>query len=115
MSKLTDLLNVYGADTIPTMERFLQDEEMYLDCLLSFSKDEGFPKLEAALQGKDFSAAFDYAHMLKGVAANLGLTPLYKTICVLVEALRTHDYANCDQQLYDIKIEKVRMEKIILQ
>ena len=92
MSKLTDLLNVYGADTIPTMERFLQDEEMYLDCLLSFSKDEGFQKLEAALQEKNFSAAFDDAHMLKGVAANLGLTPLYKTIVRTIMQIVTNSF-----------------------
>ncbi|MCH4239624.1 MAG: Hpt domain-containing protein [Oscillospiraceae bacterium] len=114
MSELTERMDTYGADTAATMERFLNDEVMYLKCLHIFSKDSGFTDLSSALEKKDYTEAFESAHMLKGVASNLGLTPLYDKICILVEALRRQDDANTAQQYQNICTEKERMIKILL-
>ncbi|WOC31371.1 MULTISPECIES: Hpt domain-containing protein [Caproicibacterium] len=114
MSRLIDLLNVYGADTAVTMERFLQDEALYQSCLQSFSADPAFDELRRALQKQDFTAAFNAAHTLKGVAGNLGLTPLFNTISTLVEALRAKEFSNVVQQHKAICLEKERMESILL-
>lgn len=114
MSELTKRMDTYGADTTATMERFLNDEDMYVKCLHIFSKDSGFTDLAFALEKKDYIAAFESAHMLKGVASNLGLTPLYDEICILVEALRRQDYVNTTQQYQNICTEKKRMIKMLL-
>ncbi len=37
----------------------------------------------------DLTGAFEAAHTLKGVAGNLGLTPLYEAVCAIVEPLRS--------------------------
>ncbi|MEG0963534.1 MAG: Hpt domain-containing protein, partial [Lachnospiraceae bacterium] len=58
---------------------------------------------EAIVQ-KDYKNAFDYAHTLKGVAGNMGLSPIYKAICDIVEPLRRNDYSNL-QYLYAEIIE----------
>lgn len=115
MSELTEHMDTYGADTTATMERFLDDEDMYLKCLHIFSTDSGFADLAAALEKKNYTAAFESAHMLKGVAANLGLTPLYDKICILVEALRRQDYAHTAQQYQNICTEKEQMIKMLLE
>lgn len=51
-------------------------------------EDEGFDALSAALEQGDASTAFDRAHALKGVLANLGLTPLFEQVEKIVEPLR---------------------------
>ena len=45
-------------------------------------------ELEQALENKDAKTAFEYAHALKGVYANLALTPLYTPTAELTELLR---------------------------
>lgn len=88
MEALLKKLQEYGADTKGAMERFLDDTELYEMCLVTFMKDEGFAGLEKALAEKAYDKAFDHAHTLKGVAGNLGLTPLFQAISDIVEPLR---------------------------
>lgn len=79
----------WGCDTRGALDRMLGDEAFYRECLAAFYQDKGFELLENQLERSDVRGAFESAHMLKGVAANLGLTPLYKTICTLTAPLRT--------------------------
>lgn len=65
-----------------------------MTCLTAFVADPAFGALDDAITREDYNQAFDQAHALKGVAGNLGLTPLYKTLCEIVEPLRASDYAN---------------------
>lgn len=96
------MLADWGVSLKETMERFLNDEEFYLECLSDFMQDENLELLNRALQNKDYNAAFDAAHTLKGVAGNLGLTPLFEKIVEIVEALRRGDYSNLDKQYASI-------------
>lgn len=98
MGTLIEEIRAYGADVDGALERFLDDEDLYEKCLLTFVDDESFAGLKEALDGKDYEQAFNCAHTLKGVAANLGLTPLYEAIVGIVEPLRGKDYSNLDSQ-----------------
>lgn len=98
MQETFDRLSAWGVDLPATMERFLDDRELYLDCLHTFFDDPGFGQLGDAIQKKDYEAAFTAAHTLKGVSGNLGLTPLFDAICAIVEPLRAHDYSDLDRQ-----------------
>ena len=80
MSILLEKLENYGADVNGAMSRFLKDEELYAVCLSAFESDEGFAELGEALKNQDYQQAFDAAHTIKGVAGNLGLTPLFEAI-----------------------------------
>ena len=64
---------------------------MYLRFLDMFFQDESFQQLENALDAGDLKDAFAAAHTLKGVAGNMGLTPFYEAVCVIVERLRTEE------------------------
>lgn len=81
-------LRQLGCDVDGALERLINDEQLYVTCLKTFATDENFDLLRQALAKQDTDAAFACAHTLKGVSANLGLTPLFLALCDLVEALR---------------------------
>lgn len=104
MDTLVEKLEAYGADVTGAMERFMDDAELYAECLTTFSEDKNFTKLSTSLEDQAYPQAFDAAHALKGVAGNLGLTPLFTAICDMVESLRQHHYeddlqAKCEKIL----------------
>ncbi len=99
MSMLIARLKAYGADMDGAMSRFLDDEELYASCFVSFLDDPCFSALGHALETGNYTEAFDAAHTLKGVAGNMGLSPIYDSICNLVTPLRSNDYTNL-QPLY---------------
>ncbi|MEG0289957.1 MAG: Hpt domain-containing protein [Erysipelotrichaceae bacterium] len=101
MKDKMEQLKLYGADIEGTMNRFLNDVDLYISCFETFLKDEAFDKLGNAIQKNDYQSAFDYAHTLKGVVGNMGLTPMYQIISKMVEKLRNnqHDSLNEDYQL----------------
>ena len=88
MDQKLECLRDWGCDVDGALERMLGDEELYLECLSMLLEDEGFDALGAALEQGDAAAAFDCAHALKGVLANLGLTPLLDQVEKIVEPLR---------------------------
>lgn len=110
MTEILRKLQDYGANIDTAINRFMGDEELYISCLHSFADDPGFSKLGEALESKDLTHAFEYAHALKGVAANLSLTPLLNRICDIVEPLREKKgsdwnslYQNILQELHKIR------------
>lgn len=81
-------LKAWGCDTEDALNRVLDDEAFYRECLLDVPGDPCFEQLGTALRAHDVPAAFDAAHALKGVLANLGLTPMLHTTVEIVEPLR---------------------------
>ncbi|MDD3252438.1 MAG: Hpt domain-containing protein [Lachnospiraceae bacterium] len=77
-----------GCDIDGALERFLQDEEFYLECYEQVMADENFEGLGDALKAHNVEQAFDCAHALKGVIANMGLTPVFNQLAKIVEPLR---------------------------
>lgn len=88
MKSLRAQFEVYGANYDATMERFMGSESTYIKLLGLLFQDENPALLGRALEAGDVAGAFQAAHTLKGVAGNLGLTPLYGAACALVEPLR---------------------------
>ena len=112
MSALTDRLTAYGADMAGALERFVGDDALYDTCFAMFLDDENFAALGDALSREDYTAAFDAAYTLKGVAANLGLTPLYNTVCTVVESLRRKDYTDLAAQYRAVADAKSALEAL---
>lgn len=77
-----------GVDVGVTLRRFLGNEDMYAKFLQRFLEDPSYRNLGEQLRAGSFEEAFRSAHTLKGVAANLGLTPLQNASSELVEELR---------------------------
>lgn len=85
-------LKAMGCDLEGAMSRFLDDKEFYFECYNKALTDKGFEGLREALEKKDAKESFEYAHALKGVIANLGLTSLLDKISEIVEPLRFGNY-----------------------
>ena len=88
MTDLLSKLENWGCDISGAMRRFLDDEELYINCLSTMLADESFAALGASIETKDGKKAFDAAHSLKGTLGNMGLTPMYEIIIQIVEPLR---------------------------
>lgn len=85
-----------GADVSATLRRFMGNENMYLKFLKKFPGDQNYQNLGTSLESGEYEEAFRYAHTLKGVAANLGLTPVQTAVSGLVEELRNKKNGEVD-------------------
>ncbi len=105
MNALLTELRSRGCDVDGALVRFLNNEDFYAKCFKKFIDDPAFVGLGEALAVKDVDVAFRHAHTLKGLIANMGLTPLYDLAVQIVEPLRAgqcEDELNtCYQRLMD--------------
>ncbi|MBC8530320.1 Hpt domain-containing protein [Gehongia tenuis] len=108
-----DALRAYGVNLNEVMERFINDEALYYDCLNAFIDDPSFYGLHDAILAKEYETAFHHAHTLKGVASNLGLSPLLTAVADIVEPLRKHDYSNLEQQYDAVRTEREKLQQIL--
>lgn len=99
-SQFKDIFEAYGADYQSTMNRFMGNEKMYLKFLDMLFQDDNLKKLGTALNNDNTTEAFEAAHTLKGVIANMGLTPLHTAISIIVEPLRNGEHRDDYLKLY---------------
>lgn len=81
----------HGVDYENTMDRFMNNKEMYLRFVGKLAEDNSIYELGEALESGELSRAFSAAHNLKGVAGNMGLTKLFRLTGEIVEPLRRED------------------------
>ena len=91
-------LKALGCDIDAALERFMGDKQLYFICFEQMLTDDNFDKLGDALSKSDVNSAFHYAHMLKGVYANMGMTPIYNDCVAIVEPLRS---GSCTETLLE--------------
>ncbi len=84
-----DTLKEFGADTSEGLARCMNNENFYLMLVKKATQDKRLELLEQQIIDKDLDAAFESAHMLKGMYANLSLTPLTKPVSEMTELLRS--------------------------
>lgn len=89
-----------GIDYENGLERCLGDESLYTRLLGMFKEDNAFERLTTALDIGDVTDAFECAHALKGVAANLGMNALFETDSKLTNALRGDGNLDKARELY---------------
>ena len=87
-------LKEFGANTDEGLGRCLNNEAFYLRLVGKALDDASFDKLTAAVDAGDTDAAFEAAHALKGVLANLALTPIAGVTSELTELLRAKTEAD---------------------
>lgn len=92
----------YGADYNNTAQRFMFNWTFYLKILDMLFDGNYIQDLNRCVDNGDSKSAFDVSHTLKGVAGNLGLTPLYNATCQLVDYLRNGGDINQSQELLDV-------------
>lgn len=83
-----DVLKRQGVDVDKALERMKGNKEAYKAFLAEFFEDPDFETLLESIESGNVREAFDCAHGLKGMAANLGLDCVHAPLSVLVEILR---------------------------
>jgi len=102
----------YGFVKEDVMNRFVDDEEFYKDCYIQVLQDESFGELKKYIDSGDRQAAFDCAHGLKGILANIGMMVLFDRTSDIVEVLRGTKTGNINE-MYD-ELIRLRDECILL-
>lgn len=107
------LLLEAGVDFDRTMERFMNNEGLYLKFLKRFPEDPNFAQMKENIAGGQYEEAFKNAHTLKGLSGNLGLESFYQTISVLTEQLRNKNLDHLEESMRDAEdIYKMLIQKI---
>lgn len=101
-----------GIDVDGAMERFMDNEEMFRHFLRQLPEEEAYYLMLEALKEKNAEAAFDWAHRLKGIIANLALSRLYGELCSIVEILRDGKLPATGIQQHFTKLYEDTMEYI---
>ncbi len=106
----TDDLRKFGADVDEGLARCMNNEDFYLKLVNKAAEDTKLPQLAEQIANKDYGAAFETAHALKGMYSNLALTPLTEPMEKMTELLRSctdTDYSGLLAQAED-RFEKLR-------
>lgn len=92
-----------GIDVEDAMDRMDNDEELFKSLALKYLQNTNFVALEAAMESKDYEAAYTAAHTLKGVSGNLSFSSLYKDAAAITEALKQGEINAAEAMLPDVK------------
>ena len=111
-SVLFDYLDAYGADMSGINSRFRGNSDLYSGFFFDFLTEHEFEALEQAIHNEDYEEAFENAHTLKGLSGNLGLTPLYSELGILVESLRAKRYDDVRMEFAGVENQLQRLIKL---
>ncbi len=81
-------LRAFGANVDEGISRCMGNGAFYLRMVGMALKDGNFEALAKTVEENDLQGAFEAAHALKGVLANLSLTPILEPVSELTELLR---------------------------
>lgn len=95
------------------LKRFANKPELYQKYLMKFFDDPTFAQLGSQLGEKNYPEAFQSAHTLKGMSGNLSMTDFYRSVCLLVEALRNGKTENIDEMYQDLCLIYDRLKGVI--
>ena len=107
-----DALREYGADVSEGMGRCLNNEAFYLRMVGMAVKDEKIAALSDAVEKGDFEQGFELAHALKGMYANLALTPLSAPLSEITELLRARTQTDYAPLIGEITAQKKKLDAL---
>ena len=113
MSDYLDKLSACGVDVAGTMERFMNNEDLYKRILKKFLDDASFDDAVKAKEAGNDEDAQMHIHTLKGVSANLGLTPVYTITEEMMQHFRGGDQQAAYELFPSLEVKYKELLKII--
>ena len=107
-----ETLKEFGADVNEGLNRCMNNESFYLMLIGKALADNRLEQLEEQLSNKDLDGAFESAHALKGMYANLSLTPLSKPIIEMTELLRSRTEMDYSSLLDEVKTQFTNLKNL---
>lgn len=102
-------MKAYGADVDEGLARCMNMEDFYIKLVEKVLADNRLPLLEEQIGGGKLEEAFETAHALKGMYANLSLTPLTKPVSEITELLRSRTDTDYSALLAEAKTQFDRL------
>lgn len=96
-----------GAGVDAAVGRFMGNKALYKKFLIKFLDDHSYEAIAEHVGGGNYEEAFNSAHTLKGVSANLGLDPIYKGASEVTELLRGKQPEEVDKAKVDAVVEEL--------
>ena len=106
-------LRQWGADTEKGIARCMGNEAFYLRMVGMLRGEPNTAKLAASVAAGDLDGAFEAAHTLKGVLANLELTPALTPVAEITEQLRGRREMDYGPLTARIQTEMDALQRII--
>lgn len=88
MDSLLKALEDAGEDVKGSLERFMQNEGLYVRCLKKFPAEAAKNSCLPAFESQNWEELEKAAHAMKGLAGNLGLNSLFVPYTELLGRLR---------------------------
>ena len=108
-----DVLKRQGVDVDKALERMKGNKEAYKAFLAEFFEDPDFEMLQESIETGNVREAFDCAHGLKGMAANLGLDCIHTPLSVLVEILRKGVLEGAAEAYEEVAVVSDRIKELL--
>ena len=105
-------LKAFGADTDAGMTRCMNNESFYFRLISMALESNDYDRLAGALAEKALDAAFEAAHALKGVLANLALDPMLKPASEMTELLRARTDTDYSAYLEELMTQKDKLQQL---
>ena len=106
-------LRDFGANVDEGMKRCMGREDFYLRLIRMARSDGNMAKLHEAMDKNDLEAGFEAAHALKGVLANLALTPVLAPVSEITELLRARTEMDYQPLLSQIETAWQRFTELV--
>jgi hypothetical protein len=107
-------LKAWGCDVDSALPRFLDDRSMYATFIRQVVDEPSFVSLGKAIESGDAKASFEKAHELKGVVANMALTPIYETVVLIAEPLRAGKWSGVKENYAKLTEQWAHFRTIVL-
>lgn len=98
---LANKLAEYGIDYPDAMERMGDNADLYKKLALKYLQNDCMANLVAAMEVKDFDAAYKAAHTLKGASGNLSFNSLFNIVAAQSDALYQGEYEAAEGMMSD--------------
>ena len=107
-----EALRAWGADTDDGLRRCMNNEAFYLRLVEKSARDGTCDRLKEAVEAGDREKAFELAHALKGMYANLALTPLSAPLSEITELLRARTQTDYAPLIGEITAQKKKLDAL---
>lgn len=106
-------LSKAGIDMKEVEDRFMGNMEMLEHFLLKFTHEQSFQKMVESMELGDVENAYEAAHSLKGVAANLSMIPLNGPIAKQSDYLKNGNLDAAKQNLPIVKEQYIKIQNAL--
>ncbi len=110
---LNEFAEAAGMDLNEVLERFSGNRALLVRMIKKFPGDTAFTELSSAMGTRNYKAASEAAHSLKGLAGNLGFNSLFALAGRMNRQGKAGDYSDFESLFSELKPDYERIVEAI--